>query len=128
MSLNKIKIINSKIIKNVKGNVIKIIDKRNKKFKKFGEIYFSEIKKNHNKGWNLHKKFYCQIFLCSGSVEIKLKDKLNKKKKIKLSNKNPKMVIIPPNTWFSFVSREKKSIIFNILSNIYDPKETLKKF
>ena len=35
----------NKIIKNKKGSIIKFVNKKNKFFKSFGEIYFSEIKK-----------------------------------------------------------------------------------
>ena len=54
-SVKDIKFLNSKIISNNKGNIIKIINKNNKEFIKFGELYFSEIKKSYIKGWNLHK-------------------------------------------------------------------------
>ena len=56
MTVKSIKIINNKIIKNKKGDVIKFLNKKNNLFRGFGEIYFSEIKKNHTKGWNFHKK------------------------------------------------------------------------
>ena len=51
----------NKIIKNPKGNIIKYLSKKDKIYKGFGEVYFSEIKKNKIKGWNLHKKYTCII-------------------------------------------------------------------
>ena len=47
MSLKKVKIIDLKKINNKNGDVIKILDKNSKNFKKFGEVYFSKIKKNY---------------------------------------------------------------------------------
>ena len=44
MTVKSIKIINGKILKNKKGNLIKYISKKNSFFKGFGEIYFNEIK------------------------------------------------------------------------------------
>ena len=41
--IKKIKI---KIIKNVKGNIIKFFNFNQKLLKKYGEIYFSEVKRN----------------------------------------------------------------------------------
>ena len=45
MKVKSVKILKNRIIFNPKGNIIKIIDKNNKFFFKFGELYFSEIKK-----------------------------------------------------------------------------------
>ena len=44
-----LKKIDLKIVKNIKGDVVKIIDKNNKSFKGFGEIYFSKIKKPYQR-------------------------------------------------------------------------------
>ena len=51
--IKKIKI---RIIKNVKGNIIKFFNFNQKFLKKYGEIYFSEVKKNKFKGWKYHEK------------------------------------------------------------------------
>ncbi len=50
MKVKSVKILKNRIIFNPKGNIIKIIDKNNKFFFKFGELYFSEIKKTKPKG------------------------------------------------------------------------------
>lgn len=125
--IQDIKILKSKIINNKKGNIIKIINKNSPEFIKFGELYFSEIKRQYSKGWNLHKKYYCQLGICYGHVEIKFKDKKLKIKKIFLSEQKSKIIIVPPTIWFKVKSKTKKSVIFNILSNIHDRNETLKK-
>ena len=54
--IKKIKVFKLKKIKNNLGNITKFINKNDKFFKKFGEVYFSDIKKDKEKGWNLHKK------------------------------------------------------------------------
>ena len=61
MTVKSIKFSKGKRIKNYKGDIIKFISKKNILFKKFGEIYFSEIKKNKIKGWNFHKKYTCLL-------------------------------------------------------------------
>ena len=45
MTVKSIKVLKGKRIKNFKGDIIKFISKKDKLFKRFGEIYFSEIKK-----------------------------------------------------------------------------------
>ena len=54
----KIKFIKKKIISHPNGNIMKYINKNDKNYLKFGEVYFSWIKKNNFKGWKLHKKMH----------------------------------------------------------------------
>ena len=61
MTVKSIKIINNKIIKNPKGDIIKFLNRKSKLFSRFGEVYFSEIKKNKTKGWNIHFKSKCIV-------------------------------------------------------------------
>ena len=65
MKINGLKKINIKIFKNKKGDLIKYLSSKDRFFKKFGEIYFSEIKKGQVKGWNLHKRYKCKINMAS---------------------------------------------------------------
>lgn len=127
MTAKSVKIFKTKRIKNPKGDIIKFIDKKNKYLKKFGEIYFSEIKKNKVKGWNYHKTNTCLITVPFGKVEFKIfKDNNKKLKKFIISDKNNLVLRIPPQNWFSFKSLIKKSIIANILNGIHNSKETKK--
>ena len=45
-----------KKIKQSKGDIHKFVDISSPMFKKFGEIYFTEVKKKSIKGWKKHKK------------------------------------------------------------------------
>ena len=45
-----------KIIKNKKGNIIKFLNFKKKLLPKYGELYFSEVKKGQFKGWKYHEK------------------------------------------------------------------------
>ena len=51
----------TKAINNQKGNLYKFVDIKSNFFKGFGEIYFTEIKKNKIKGWKKHKKKFLVI-------------------------------------------------------------------
>ena len=84
MKLSNIKIIKLKVYKNFKGNLIKYLNNKNKNFKKFGEIYFTEIKKNHVKGWNYHKRLQCLIAVPFGEVVFTFKTNMKNKFKKKL--------------------------------------------
>ena len=126
MTVKSIKIFKNKIIKNKKGDIIKFLDKNNKYYKSFGEIYFSEIKLNKTKGWNIHYKYQCILAVPFGKIEFSFfnpKQKIKKIKKITVSKKNNYTIIIPPGIWFSWKSKVKLSIVTNILNNIHNKKE-----
>tara|TARA_Y100000591_G_scaffold324578_1_gene344207 strand:- start:868 stop:1281 length:414 start_codon:yes stop_codon:yes gene_type:complete len=128
MTVKLIKLSKGKTIKNKKGNIIKFINKRDKLFKKFGELYFSEIKIKKEKGWNYHKKNTCLINVPFGKVRFRIYNvSKNKIQTILLSDKNNLILQIPPKNWFSFKSLTKKSLVANILDNVHQDKETDKK-
>ena len=127
MSLKKIKKIKLDIIKNKKGDILKYLNRKDKFFNKFGEIYFSEIKKNEIKGWNYHKKCFCLFAVPYGEVKFIFAKKISGKKKIiKISRKNYFIIVVPPKTWFCFRSISKISLVVNCLDKTHDPKESLK--
>ena len=127
MSLKKIKIIPLKIVKNIKGDILKYINKKDKHLNKFGEIYFTEIKKNKVKGWNYHKKNQCLLAVPFGKVKFTFIKKNNSKKKIiTIGKKNHSIIIVPPGNWFKFESLEKVSLVVNTLNDIHSDQETLK--
>lgn len=122
-----VKIINCKIIKNKKGDIIKYLNKKNNIYKGFGEIYFSEIKKNHTKGWNFHKKNTCTISVPMGSVNFNIFNPQNNKLiKITIGKKNHKIIQIPPGFWFSFKSNTRISLVANFMNHIHTKKEAKK--
>ena len=49
MKIIGLKKININVIKNKKGDILKFISKKNTFFRKFGEVYFSEINEKKNK-------------------------------------------------------------------------------
>ena len=127
MKNQNIKIIKLKIVPNTKGDILKFLQKDKMFNIKFSEIYFSEIKKGHIKGWNLHKRSFCFITVPYGRVKFKIKNKKFKTvKEIIISKKNYKCLLIPPLFWFSFQSISKLSVIVNVTNKIHSKTETLK--
>ena len=125
--LKKVKKIPLKVIKNDAGDIIKYLQKRSPNFNKFGEVYFSKIKKGYVKGWNLHKKTSCLITVPVGAVNFVLKDfQMKKTKKISLNDMSPSLLIIPPNIWFKFSTKKKYSIIVNLIDRLHSTRETKK--
>ena len=127
MSLSKIKIIKLKISTNPKGDVLKYLSRKNKYFKKFGEVYFTEIKKNMVKGWNFHKKCWCLLAVPYGKVKFTFAENINSKKKtIIIGKKNYSLIVVPPRIWFNFMSIKKISLVVNTLNHVHNKNETLK--
>ena len=110
-----------KIIKNSKGNLYKMLSKKHNFFKKFGEIYFSEVHPKKFKGWKIHKKRTQLITVVNGSIRFFLKKQLKDKPKIveiKYPNKM-NLLKIMPNTYYSFIcTSKKKSLIINLIDEV----------
>lgn len=127
MTVRLIKKINKKKINNLKGQIFKYISKKDRYYREFGEVYFNEIKKNHTKGWNLHKKNFCLIYCIQGKVLFHFVDCKNKEKKILLSARDSSILEIPPKIWFSFKALNQSAIIVNFLNKPHKDSEVLKK-
>ena len=133
MKIIGLKLIKKNVIKNKKGDIIKYISRNDKFFKKFGEVYFTEILKNKTKGWNFHKRNSCLISVPFGKVKFTFVDgrknskSYNKKLSCILGKKSYKIIIIPARIWFSFKSISKISLVANCLNNPHSNIETLKK-
>ena len=132
MKITGLKIFKQKIVNNKKGDILKFLSRRDIFFKKFGETYFTEIKKNKTKGWNYHKKNHCIIAVPYGKVNFwfidgrKSSKSYHKEDKIIIGKKNYQIILVPPKIWFSFKSLTKISIIVNCIENPHSDKETLK--
>ena len=127
--MTRIKEIKLKKIKIKKGNIFKFLSNKDKFFKKFGELYFSEIKKNKIKGWNFHSLNKCHLAVLIGRVQFKFleikKKKIILKKKI-LSASKYKMIVIPPKVYFCFKGINKHNLIVNFMENSHSKKESKK--
>tara|TARA_B110000037_G_scaffold215395_1_gene272717 strand:- start:3632 stop:4003 length:372 start_codon:yes stop_codon:yes gene_type:complete len=110
-----------KVIKNPNGNLFKLFSKNHDFFKKFGEIYYTEIHPNKFKGWKFHAKRTQVISVISGKVRFFLKKNEEDKPKI-IDIESPNKLIllkIEPKTFYSFECKsKKKSILINIIDEI----------
>lgn len=119
------KIYKNKIFKTKIGRLIKFVNKDSKFFKKFGEIYFNNIKKTKKQNdWILHKNYQCLILVISGKVKFSIK---NKKKNKNLNLDNNVILKINSGTWFKFSSITKNALFVNLIDGLHNPKETIRK-
>ena len=121
-------IIKLREIKNPKGNILKILSKRERSFKNFGEAYLSKIKKGSIKAWKNHKKNHLNLIIVSGKVKFVIYYKEKKIfKKIVLSENSKKKLWIEPGIWFGFMGLGGNNIILSISSGISKETEILRK-
>tara|TARA_B100001540_G_C15662105_1_gene576100 strand:- start:174 stop:623 length:450 start_codon:yes stop_codon:yes gene_type:complete len=109
-----------------KGNLEKIVDKKSKYFNGFGEMYFSNIKKNMIKAWKLHKKNTSLIFVVSGKVKFVFYYK-NFFYEIVLNKNKSNLLQIPPNIWFGFKGIDSNNVVCNFMNNLHSDSEVLNK-
>jgi len=110
-----------KIIKNPKGNLFKLFSNNHKFFKKFGEIYYTEVYPNKFKGWKFHENRSQVMSVISGKIRFFLKKKENDKPEIVDigSPNNLFLLKIEPKTFYSFKCKSKnKSILINIIDEV----------
>ena len=118
----KVVIFNVKRIANKKGSLQKFVDNKSNSFKGFGEIYFTEIKKNKIKGWKKHKKNYSLLKTILGKVKFTFFYKDNFYS-LTIKQTDNKLIQIPPNLWFSFEGISKKNLLCNFMNKVHSDKE-----
>lgn len=124
-----IKVIPQKIIKNKKGDIIRVLRLRGLKKDnfKFRESYFTKIKYKNIKGWKLHKKMTLNLFVALGAVKfVFFSEKKNIFKEIISTDKNCLRIKVPPKTWVAFKGIKKPiSIILNICDVVHSKREVI---
>ena len=129
-----IKIIPLKQVEDSRGKVMHMLRSDSKNFVKFGEIYFSTVHPNKVKGWHLHQKMTLNYAVVFGEIKLVLYDvRSNSKTKGQiqeffLSQKNYKLVSVPPLIWNGFMGiGNKTAIVANCADLPYDDTEIKRK-
>ena len=129
-NLKKIKFYKKKIILNEKGNIMHFIKKNDKNYTKFGEVYFTWIKKNQSKGWKFHKRMHMNLSVPVGNVKFVFYDKnFKNKRSFNLGKRKFGTLYVPPKVWFSFENLNEKinSLVINFSNIIHEKNECIKK-
>ena len=107
------------------GNVLHAIKKTDTGYKKFGEIYFSNINYNSIKAWKKHIKMTMNLIVPIGNVKFVFYSEFNDKFREEIIGINRYVrLTIPPNIWFGFKGLDrKKNLIVNISDIVHDRNE-----
>ncbi len=116
-----------KIIKNPMGDILKVINSKDKFYEGFGEAYFSIIKKNKIKGWKYHKKMISNLVVPSGKVKFVFYfPKNNYFHEEVIGIKDYNIITINPKIWFGFKGLNNGlNLILNFSNILHDDKEVL---
>ena len=129
-----IKISPLKQIEDDRGKVMHMMRKDSEIFNKFGEIYFSTVHPNKIKGWHIHSKMTLNYAVVLGEIKLVLYDSRPKSKtkgeiqEFFLSQKNYKLISVPPLIWNGFMGiGDKTAIVANCADLPYDDNEIKRK-
>ena len=122
------------IIEDDSGSVYHGLKNTDTGFKKFGEVYFSSVKKDIIKAWKLHKEMTLNLIVPVGEVLFSFIDvreesnTFNESFKILLSQKPYVRLTVPPEIWFGFKGvSDGLNLICNVADIPHDPNEVLRK-
>ena len=127
--LSKIKITSLKIIKSSKGDVMRVLKKKDLKSWNFSEAYFSKVKFGKIKAWKLHLKMTLNLVVPSGRVKFVFYSEQGKRfRVIEIGDKKYSRLTVPPKIWFGFKGVSKKeNIILNLTNIKYNSREILRR-
>ena len=128
--IKKIKFFKKDIISNSKGNIMKYINKNDSHYIKFGEIYFTWVKKSNFKGWKFHKEMHMNLTVPWGNVKFSFYDKDSGTKKIfYFIEKKFGTLYVPPKIWFAFenIDKKKDEFVVNFANIVHDKNESINK-
>tara|TARA_B100000029_G_scaffold435971_1_gene450331 strand:+ start:379 stop:840 length:462 start_codon:yes stop_codon:yes gene_type:complete len=119
-----------KQIDNPGGLVLHMLKKDSILFRKFGEVYFSEINSGVIKAWKRHKIQSQNLTVPINKIRLVIYDSRpdsktrGKIKEYQLGRPdNYQLVHIPPKLWYGFQSVEDTALIANCPDEPHDPDE-----
>ena len=109
------------------GDLLHCLKKSDSGYKNFGEVYFSEIKKNHIKAWKRHKQMTLNLVVPVGKIKFNFieftSNNTISRHEIILSKDNYKRITVPPGIVFGFKGISENNILANITDIIHDDLE-----
>jgi dTDP-4-dehydrorhamnose 3,5-epimerase len=132
--ISDIKCHNLKKISDHRGMVMHMLRSDAKHFSKFGEIYFSQIKKDAIKAWKIHSYMTQNIAVPIGEIKLVCYDNrfdspsFGVVDEIYVGEENFILVTLPPNIWYGFQCISHiDALIVNCADMVHDPNEMQRK-
>ena len=123
--MNKVKATKLLIIDNDKGPIMRALRMSDNGYKKFGEIYFSEVFYGKIKGWKRHIQMTMNLVVPEVLVKFVFYDpNLGSFEEYEIGTNNYIRLTVPPGLWFAFQGLEKKNLVMNVSDIEHDPIES----
>ena len=129
VDLNAIIVTDLKNISTDGGNILHYMKSTDAGFNKFGEVYFSWIKKNSIKAWKKHLRMTLNLAVPLGKVKFVFHNPDQPKvfREEIIGQDNYKRLTVPPGTWFGFQGiYYKPSLVANVSDILHDENEILR--
>ncbi len=118
-----------KQIHHPKGDIFHVLKKSEESFDSFGEVYFSNIKKDLIKGWKKHKSMTMNLVVPVGAIRFVFCDRRETSTtkgeffSTIISPENYCRITVPPNVWTAFQGLREHNLLLNIANMEHDPLE-----
>lgn len=126
-----IQLTNLNRIKLLEGDVLHCVKKDDPGYRRFGEVYFSDVNMNSIKAWKRHNKMTLNLVVPVGEVKFVIFDERDMSKTknelfvITLSRSNYVRLTVPPGLWVGFQGIGKdKNMLVNVADCVHDPDES----
>ena len=99
-------------------------------YNRFGEVYFSFVKKNAVKAWKLHRKMTLNLIVPIGNVRFVFINPTypEQNRIIEIGEKNYSRITVPPNIWFGFQGiSDGHNMVVNVADIKHNPTESEKR-
>ena len=128
VTVDKIFLTSLKVVLLEDGNVMHGMREIDHGFIKFGEAYFSYIKKNKIKAWKKHRVMQLNLIVPKGNVLFVFTDSNGDFREEIIGENNKVRLTVPPGLWFGFKGLScEESIILNISNMMYSDEEVERK-
>ena len=121
--ISGVSIIPLKVFSDERGSVKHMLRCTDKFFKKFGEIYFSEVLPGMVKAWHKSRKATRHYAVVEGNIKLVIYDG-KETQEVYIGEKNYCLVIIPPGLWSGFMPiGGKKAVVCDLMDMPFNPKD-----
>ena len=108
------------------GKINRILHPKICNYGMIAEIYTTEVARDIDPGWRLHKRANMYLTLLLGAVEIQIEDD-DLISSVNMEKNLDNLMIIPSNTWFNFRGLYPRSVLLCMSSIPHDPGEIVRK-
>ncbi len=107
-----------------RGAVLHMLRSSDAHFEKFGEVYFSTVRRGAIKAWHRHTRKTVNLVVPIGMLRFVLWSEGGEARELLLGRENYQLLTIRPGIWYGFQGlAEGESLVANCATEPFDPDE-----